>query len=459
MRCLSLTFKYGRGAPACVNGFDIKVYDSCLGSFYGGSCPSSPILSYCKIDSMKILAVNCGSSTLKFRLFEIESEGSASDRERKVADGSVERIGEQSATIGFGSESGESLQQSAEVADHDEATRRVLDWLRTTGLVGPDGPEAVGHRVVHGGDRFAGPALIEDRIMDDIEALGDLAPLHNPPALAAIRAARAALDPSVPMVAVFDTAFHRTLPERASHYAIPRELAAKYHIQRYGFHGIAHQYMTERYAAITNTPLQQAKLVTLQLGNGCSATAVKDGRSVDTSMGFTPLEGLMMGTRSGDIDPSLIGFLARREGADVAEVEDWLNEQSGLLGVSGHSRDMRELLEAEASGDDPAALAVEMFCYRIRKYIGAYLATLGGVDAVVFSGGIGENAPQVRARVCAGMDWCGLKLDQERNSHTLGSEDRVSTEDSGVHAYVVPVDEEMMIAHDTAHCLRDHRQK
>jgi acetate kinase len=262
------------------------------------------------------------------------------------------------------------------------------------------------------------------------------------------------LNSSVPMVAVFDTAFHRTLPEHAAQYAIPHELADKYGIRRYGFHGTAHRYMTERYAAITGTSVEQIKLVTLQLGNGCSATAVKDGLSVDTSMGFTPLEGLMMGTRSGNIDPFLVGFLSRQENVDVAEVERWLNTRSGLRGVSGISRDVRELLEAEARGETRAALALEMFCYQIRKYVGAYITALGGTDAVIFGGGIGENAPQVRARICADMDWCGLVLDLERNARTIGSEDRISTEDSSVRAHVVSVDEEMMIAYDTADYLQ-----
>src|SRR5918994_297889 len=403
---------------------------------------------------MRILAANCGSSTLKFKLVEVGNEGSSPHRGSVVAVGGVERIGSGQPAVDFSSENGEYLQQSTNVEDHDEAIRCVFDWLRSTHLVGPDGPEAVGHRIVHGGDLFSKPALIEDETMDAIESLVELAPLHNGPSLAAIRAAREVLNSSVPMVAVFDTAFHRTLPEHAAQYAIPHELADKYGIRRYGFHGTAHRYMTERYAAITGTSVEQIKLVTLQLGNGCSATAVKDGLSVDTSMGFTPLEGLMMGTRSGNIDPFLVGFLSRQENVDVAEVERWLNTRSGLRGVSGISRDVRELLEAEARGETRAALALEMFCYQIRKYIGAYIAALGGTDAVVFGGGIGENAPQVRARICAEMDWCGLMLDLERNTRTIGFEDRISTKDSSVHAYVVSVDEEMMIAYDTVTYLR-----
>jgi len=401
---------------------------------------------------MKVLVINCGSSTLKFQLIETEGDA-ALERQRRLARGIVDRIGGRAA-LEFAVDGGGTDRETAAVSDHDEATRRVLDWLGSVGLLGAGALDGVGHRVVHGGDRFAEPALIDDEVVEAIEALTDLAPLHNAPSLKAIRASREVLGAGVPMVATFDTAFHRTMPERASRYAIPLELAERHRVRRYGFHGLAHGYMTERYAALTATPLEQVKLVTLQLGNGCSATAIEGGRSVDTSMGFTPLEGLMMGTRSGDVDPSLAGFLARREGVDIEEAEAWLNTRSGLLGVSGKSGDMRELLEAEEGGDARAALAVGMFCYRVRKYVGAYLGALGGADALVFGGGIGENAPLVRARICAGMGWCGLTLDEDRNARTVGSEGPISSDDSRVRAYVIPVDEAAVIARDTVHCLR-----
>lgn len=404
---------------------------------------------------MRVLAINCGSSTLKFHLFDIRGEDAPSGEERRLAYGIVDRIGGRGA-IEFNLGNGEGLRDIAEVADHGEATHRVFGWLESCGLMGRNGLDAIGHRVVHGGDRFVEPTLIDDEVVRAIEAVSDLAPLHNEPSLMAIRAARSALGQDVPMVAVFDTAFHHGMPEHAYRYPIPRELAARHRIRRYGFHGLAHRYMTERYAVITSTPLSQVKLVTLQLGNGCSATAVHADRSVDTSMGFTPLEGLMMGTRSGDVDPSLAGFLARRERVDVAEVEGWLNTRSGLLGVSGRSQDMRELLQAERDGDGHAALAVEMFCNRVRKYIGAYMAVLGGADAVVFAGGIGENAATVRSRICAGMDWCGLSVDEGRNAKAIGVEGRISADDARVHAYVIPVDEAVMIARDAVGCL--HRQ-
>lgn len=403
--------------------------------------------------AMKILAINCGSSTLKFQLIEVEGEVTALGQEQRLASGIVDRIGGK-GTLRFTAENSERLQETVVVADHGEATRRVLSWLDSSKVCEPNDLDGVGHRVVHGGYRFAEPTLITNEVIGAIEDISQLAPLHNGPSLSAIRAAREALGLAIPQVAIFDTAFYGALPERASRYAIPSELAERHHIRRYGFHGLAHRYMTERYAAITDTPIDEVKLITVQLGNGCSATAVKGRHAVDTSMGFTPLEGLMMGTRSGDIDPSLPGFLARRERVGIEEVEDWLNTRSGLLGISGYSQDMRDLQEAEGKGDTRAALAVEMFCYRVRKYIGAYLAVLGGAEAVIFGGGIGERSPSVRARICAGMEWCGLILDQKRNAEAIGVEVRISSDHSRLHAYVIPVDEGMIIAHDTVRCLR-----
>jgi acetate kinase len=401
---------------------------------------------------MKVLALNCGSSTLKFKVFESHDDISPG-KESRMAHGVVERIG------GYGTHrfivgNGECLQEPKIIPDHAEATRQVIGWLNALGI----GLDAVGHRVVHGGHRFSGPALIEDEVIDAIEDLIHQAPLHNEPSLMAIRAAREILGSSIPMVAVFDTAYHSKMPERASCYAISQEMAAKHLVKRYGFHGIAHRYMVERYAVITPVSSERIRLVTLQLGNGCSAAAVEDGHSIDTSMGFTPLEGLMMGTRSGDVDPHLPGFLAKHEETDIEEVEVLLNTKSGLLGVSGRSQDMRELLAAEKHGDTKAALAVEMFCYRARKQIGAYLAALGGADAVIFGGGIGENSPPVRARICAGMEWCGLILDEAKNNRTIGTEGRISAAHAKIQAYVVPVDEEVIIARDTIFCLGEFRK-
>jgi acetate kinase len=404
---------------------------------------------------MKVLTFNCGSSTLKFQLIDVESGDTRLGEEQRLAYGVIDRIGGQ-GIIQFAVQGGGRFSQAAVAADHGEATRQVLNWLCDKKLLGQESPEAVGHRVVHGGDLFVEPTLINEDVIKGIETLGHLAPLHNEPALSAIRTAREVLGPAIPQVAIFDTSFHHTLPERAATYAIPRQLIRKHRVRRYGFHGLAHCYMTQRYAITMSIPIEHVKLVTLQLGNGCSATAVENGRSVDTSMGFTPLEGLIMGTRSGDVDPSLAGFIARQENMEVLEVERWLNTRSGLLGISGCSHDMRELLEAEARGDAGAALAIDMFCYRVRKYIGAYLAVLGGADAIIFGGGIGENAPQIRERICSGMEWCGLKLDQRRNASAVGIESQISTTDSEIHAYVVPVDEAAIIARDTLRCLRSN---
>jgi acetate kinase len=396
---------------------------------------------------MDILAINCGSSSLKFELFAVNPPNPPHRR----AWGLVDRIGI-GGSVTFHTDAGVKVSESVPVPDHEAATRASLQKLKGAGMLS-DGLAGVVHRVVHGGERFSEPVRIDAAVMAELEELTELAPLHNGPAVAAIRTARSVLGPSVPMVAVFDTAFHCTLPPHAAEYAIPHELTSKHHIRRYGFHGLAHRWMAERYAELTRIPAEKTRLITLQLGNGCSATAVAGGRSIDTSMGFTPLEGLVMGTRSGDIDPSLVGFLAQHEGVDVAQVEDWLNRRSGLLGVSGISRDMRELLERAGQGHARAALAVEMFCYRVRKYIGAYLAALGGADAVIFGGGIGENAPLLRSRICSGMDWCGLALDEERNRAAIGQEALISRDGAAMQAYVLPVDESAILVRDALRCL------
>ena len=402
---------------------------------------------------MKVLVINCGSATLKFELLEMDTGASPSGEEIRLARGIVDSIGG-NTVINFSIGERGGLKEVRTLGDHRAATHLVLSWLKSSQLLADGEPGVVGHRIIHGGGKFTEPTLVDDKVIEVIDTLSELAPLHNQPSLDALRAVRTTLGDTVPNVAIFDTAFHRTLPEYARQYALPRTLAAKHHIQRYGFHGLAHRYMTERYAAITATPLKQLRLITLQLGNGCSATAVKGGHSIDTSMGFTPLEGLMMGTRSGDLDPTLVGFLARREKVSVEAIEDWLNTRSGLLGVSGCSRDMRDILKAEREGDKIASLAINMFCYRVRKYIGAYLTALEGADAIIFGGGIGENAFEVRARILAGMQWCGLKLDSDKNRLAIGRESRISADDARVSAYVIPVDEAIIIARDAVSCLR-----
>jgi len=402
---------------------------------------------------MQVLVLNCGSSSLKFQLIDPEAAVGWGGQAHRLARGLIERIGSE-ATCTFSAAEHPPQQETVPIRDHEEAVRKALTWLQsipaaTSGMAALHDLSAVGHRVVHGGDRFQAAVLIQADTVAAIEAYNELAPLHNPASVSGIRAAHAVLGPDVPMVAVFDTAFHQTLPEHAATYAIPHELALRHRIRRYGFHGLAHRYLALRYAELVGTALDRVNLITLHLGNGCSACAIQGGRSVDTSMGFTPLEGLVMGTRTGDLDPALVGYLARKEGAAVAEVEAWLNERSGLLGVSGRSYDMRELL-AHAGEDARSRLAVDLFGYRARKYLGAYLAALGGAEAIVFSGGIGENAPLVRANICEGMQWCGLELDPGRNEAVVGSEGRISAAHARIHAYVIPSDEELLIARDTA---------
>ncbi len=401
---------------------------------------------------MMVLCVNCGSSTLKFDVVEAGERESRQFPRR--AHGIVDKVGG-AATLEAVVEGGDGVRTEVSVADHHDAARWMLEWLESQSLLNSHGIEAVGHRVVHGGHRFVEPVVIDDEVTDAIEEATELAPQHNEPSLQAVRASRTMLGWRVPMVAVFDTAFHHTMPQHAYHYAIAQELGERHHIRRYGFHGLAHRYMVERYADLSGTAVFDARLITLQLGNGCSATAVDRGCSVDTSMGLTPLEGLMMGTRSGDVDPSLVAFLVRGEGVDAAEVEEWLNNRSGLLGVSGLSADMRQLRAAEHEGDRAAALAIDMFCHRVKKYVGAYLNILGGAQAVVFGGGIGENAPSVRSRICAGMEWCGLRLDEDRNRAATGTEAQIASHDSTMDCYVIPVDEAALIARDTFRCLTD----
>ena len=400
---------------------------------------------------MRILAINCGSSTLKFDYFHFSDKSNGIDR--RIAHGIAAGIGVGGA-ISFTSSADVQIIKKLKLADHSDATEKVLNLMAQNGLTTSSKLSAIGHRVVHGGDRFIEPTLIDDDVIKAIEDVSSLAPLHNEPSLITIKAMRESINPAVPMVAVFDTAFHHSMPERAWRYAIPRELADKHHIRRYGFHGLAHRYMSERYAAIAGQPSTSLKLITLQLGNGCSAAAIEGGRPVDTSMGFTPLEGLVMGTRSGDIDPSLVNFIAKQEKIGSDQVEEMLNKKSGLLGLSGRWRDMRELLKAEKDGDAGAALAIDIFCYRARKYIGAYLAALGGADAVIFGGGIGENAPSVRSRILSGMERCGLAIDEKRNASAVAAEGRISADGSDIKVYVIPVDEASIIARDTMDCIK-----
>jgi acetate kinase len=403
---------------------------------------------------MNVLVLNAGSATLKFQVVRTDHDAIAADSDAKLARGQIERIGGE-AVITVRGEDGVSSRHTAPLRDMSAAVEWLVEWVTSsasnTSLTSRAELHAVGHRVVHGGERFSSSVRITPDVALGIEEMIELAPLHNPHNLAGIRAAQRALGDGVPQVAVFDTAFHQTLAEHAYLYAIPYPLYRRHKVRRYGFHGTSHRSVAYRWRRISGLPKSAVRVITLHLGNGCSACAIAGGESVDTSMGFTPLEGLVMGTRSGDIDPAVLDFIASKEGLSLPQVEALLNSQSGLLGVSGLTNDMRDLLaEAREHNDRRATLAIEMFCYRARKYIGAYLAAMGGADAVLFAGGIGENSPEIRAKICDGLQWAGLHVDASANA-TLhgGNEGKFSTAESTLQAWVVPTDEELLIARDT----------
>jgi acetate kinase len=400
---------------------------------------------------MNILVLNAGSSSLKFQLINTDEEKIAAESDQRLARGTIERIGGE-ALVRF--LAGDVSHNTAlPVRDHRAAVDSVLRWLVSAEVAPTMGDiDAVGHRVVHGGERFTKSVLITDAIVRELEDTIELAPLHNPHNLKGIQAVREVLGGAVPQAAVFDTAFHHTLPERAYLYAIPYSLYRRYKLRRYGFHGTSHRYVAYRYRKLASVTREDTKLVTLHLGNGCSACAIDGGASVDTSMGMTPLEGLVMGTRSGDLDPALLDVIASKEGLSLHEVESLLNKHSGLLGISGLTHDMRELLaEAHENDDRRAWLAIDLYCYRIRKYIGAYIAGMGGARGVVFTGGVGENAAEIRAKICSGLECLGLQLDEEANRRTVGgAEGRITRADSRLEAWVIPTDEELLIARDTA---------
>lgn len=403
---------------------------------------------------MNVLVLNAGSSTLKFELIRTDLERMGSDGDERLARGMVERIGGE-ALVRVAAGADPPRLDTASIRDLRAAVEWVLRWMADPGsgvdLDSLAGIDAAGHRVVHGGEHFRHSVLIDEAVLRQIEANIELAPLHNPHNLRGIQAVREALGPALPQAAVFDTAFHHTLPERAFLYAIPYSLYRRHRVRRYGFHGTSHRYVAWRYRALTGRSREETRLVTLHLGNGCSACAIAGGDSVDTSMGFTPLEGLVMGTRSGDLDPAILDFLAAKEGLSLPQLDTLLNKQSGLLGISGLTHDMRELLaEAHEHEDRRAILAIDVFCYRARKYIGAFLAGMAGAEAVVFTGGIGENSAEIRARILDGCGCFGLELDEGANLRTIGgATGRISTEGSRTQAWVIPTNEELLIARDT----------
>ncbi len=409
---------------------------------------------------MNVLVLNSGSSSLKFQVIATDLERIKQHKDDRICRGEVEGIGGE-AMIRVQHRADPSQKFTASLKDTPAALEYLVRYLSSeqsgvTEIKDKSDVHAVGHRVVHGGELFQESALIDDRVLEGIEDCVDLAPLHNPINLQGIHAASTLFGKDIPQVAVFDTAFHQTLPEYAYIYAIPYDFYGRYRIRRYGFHGTSHRYVAFRYRALRGLTREQTNIITLHLGNGCSAAAIKGGYSVDTSMGMTPLEGLVMGTRSGDLDPAIVDVIARKENLSSSEVETLLNTKSGLLGVSGHTNDMRELQKkSKEENNNQARLAIEIFCYRARKYIGAFLAAMGGADAVVFTGGIGENSPYIRARICAEMEWAGLHLNATRNEQTVGREGMISTDDSKLLTYAIPTDEELLIARDTVRVIAD----
>lgn len=408
---------------------------------------------------MNVLVLNSGSSSLKFQVIATDLDPIREDKDDRILRGEAEGIGgEAILRIQYRQQPEHTF--TAPLRDVGEALDYVMRYMASdksgiSEIRSAADVHAVGHRVVHGGELFKESTLIDDRVLKGIEDCIELAPLHNPNNVKGILAARQIFGRDMPQVAVFDTSFHSSIPEYAFLYAIPYHLYRRHRIRRYGFHGTSHRYVAFRYRALRGLQREQTNVITLHLGNGCSAAAIKGGESVDTSMGMTPLEGLVMGTRSGDLDPAILSVIGRKEGLSPSEVDTLLNTQSGLLGISGLTNDMRELhAELKEHEDRRVRLAIEIFCFRARKYIGAFLAAMGGADAVVFTGGIGANAPEVRAKICDGMQWAGLELDGTKNEATVGTEAQISADHSRLLAYAIPTDEELLIARDTVRVIK-----
>ena len=392
---------------------------------------------------MKILVINCGSSSLKYQLFDM-------DNEEVLAKGLVERIGIEGSQIKHTKTGMDSIVTVTPIPDHKVGIKLVLDALldKAHGVLSSLGElSAVGHRVVHGAEDFASSVRLDPKVMAALKECVPLAPLHNPANIMGIEAVTDAL-PSIPQVCVFDTAFHQTMPQHAFIYGVPYGYYEKYRVRRYGFHGTSHYFVSRRAAEMLDRPIEKLKIVTCHLGNGSSITAVDGGRSMDTSMGFTPLAGVLMGTRSGDVDPALLPFIAQAEKLDMKEIDSLLNKKSGLLGVSGISSDLRDIEAAADKGEKRAKLALDVLTYGVKKYIGAYAAAMGGLDALVFTAGVGENSATVRSMVCQGMDFLGIKIDAQKND-VRGKEADISAGESRVRVLVIPTNEELMIARDT----------
>ena len=397
---------------------------------------------------MKILVLNCGSSSIKYKLFDMTTKA-------VLAQGGIEKIGLKGSFLKLTLPDGEKVILEKDIPEHTVGVEFIFQTLTSEkygALKSLNELGAVGHRIVHGGERFSESVILNKEALDAINACNDLAPLHNPANLKGV-AAVSALLPNIPQVGVFDTAFHQTMPDYAYMYAIPYELYEKYGIRRYGFHGTSHRYVSKRVCEFLGIKPEGTRIITCHVGNGGSVSAIKDGKCVDTSMGLTPLEGLVMGTRSGDIDAGAVTFIMEKEGLNATGVSNLLNKKSGVLGVSGASSDMREVHASVNSGNKKAELALNMYFYRLRKYIGSYAAALGGVDIIVFTGGVGENDEICREKACEGLEFMGIKLDKALNKTIRGEEAVISTADSKVKVVVIPTDEEMMIASDTMHLL------
>lgn len=397
---------------------------------------------------MIILVLNCGSSSVKYKLFDMS-------KQEVMAQGGVEKLGLPGSFLKFTLPSGEKVVLEKELPEHNVAIQFILSTLTDNKygcLKSLNEIDAVGHRVVHGGEKFSSSVRITNEVIGKVVECIDLAPLHNPPNLKGIRAMDAII-PGIPQVAVFDTAFHQTMPDYAYMYGLPYSLYKKYGIRRYGFHGTSHRFVSQRACDILGVPYEKQRIITAHIGNGGSITAIKDGKSIDTTMGLTPVEGLLMGTRCGDVDAGALSFIMDKEGLNAAGLSDLINKQSGVMGLSSISSDMREIEAAIEDGDKKAILTMNVYNYRIKKYIGAYAAALGGLDLLIFTGGVGENQWSTRTAVCRDMEFMGIKLDEAKNDHMRGQEMIISTPDSKVTVMVVPTDEELTIAKDTLEIL------
>ncbi len=394
---------------------------------------------------MKILVLNAGSSSLKYQLIDMENQ-------HLIAKGNCERIGIAGGLISYKNDAGVDAKEDCTFPSHTEAFMKIIEVL-TSGqgkvIDSVDEISAVGHRVLHGSETYKQSTLITDKVIDDIESFSDLGPLHNPPQAAAMRACRKVLGPKVPMVAVFDTSFHQTMPEKAYMYGIPYEYYEKYHIRKYGFHGTSHRYVSSHFFQVTGRNPIGTKIVVCHLGNGSSITAIKDGKCIDTTMGFTPLDGILMGTRCGSIDPSVVTYLMKKENLSPDEMSDILNKKSGFLGVSGFSSDSRDLVDASHEGNKRAILTCDMVRYQIKKTIGAYAAAMGGLDAVLLTGGIGENSDELRVDICKDMEFLGIELDPSKNIQHIRQDTRISKDGCKAEVWVIPTNEELAIALDT----------